>query len=252
MISHQERLARQYHTAVAMTPAESTASWLKSLLGLLAVLVVGDVLAPGRAVAVVVHLEHREVGHEAVGRGAVPVLLAGLEEDAVAGTDDLDRPAAALATADALGDEDRLAVGMGVPGGPGARREVNAARRQARGPDGAATVSMKTVPVNHSVGPAMVSMEFLVICISFSLGLRLTRGAAHCPTSWSVKNSHNCEFAVTRSKPATRGALNVVNPPSNSPALPIRCRRGRDLKHDQEIPALSGRRRGSGLRRAAR
>jgi hypothetical protein len=46
------------------------------------------------------------VGHEAIGRGAVPVVLAGLEEDAVAGADDLDRAALALAEADALGDED--------------------------------------------------------------------------------------------------------------------------------------------------
>src|SRR5947207_2331175 len=35
--------------------------------------------------------------------------------------------------------------------------------------DGAATASMYTVPVNHSVGPAMVSMEFGVICMSFLL-----------------------------------------------------------------------------------
>ena len=37
-----------------------------------------------------------------VGGGAVPVLLAGLEEDAVAGPDHLDRPAAPLREADAL------------------------------------------------------------------------------------------------------------------------------------------------------
>ena len=37
------------------------------------------------------------MGHEPVGCCAVPVLLARLEEDAVAGTDDLDRAAAALA-----------------------------------------------------------------------------------------------------------------------------------------------------------
>ena len=45
---------------------------------------------------------------KAVGRGAVPVVLAGLKEHAVAGPDDLDRAAFALAEADALGDEDRL------------------------------------------------------------------------------------------------------------------------------------------------
>jgi hypothetical protein len=36
------------------------------------------------------------------------VVLAGLEEDTVTGSDDLDGAALALAEADALGDEDRL------------------------------------------------------------------------------------------------------------------------------------------------
>ena len=58
--------------------------------------------------------------------GAVPVLLARLEEDAVAGPDQLDRAAAALAEADALGDPDRLAVRVRVPGGARTRGEMNA------------------------------------------------------------------------------------------------------------------------------
>ena len=66
------------------------------------VLLVADVVAPGRGVAFLVDLDHRDVGHEAVRRRPVPVLLAGLEEDAVAGADHLDRPAAPLAEADAL------------------------------------------------------------------------------------------------------------------------------------------------------
>jgi hypothetical protein len=51
------------------------------------------------------------MGHELVGRRSVPVVLAGLEEDAVAGPDLLDRAAAALAEADALGYVDRLPEG---------------------------------------------------------------------------------------------------------------------------------------------
>src|SRR5438874_10108822 len=47
------------------------------------VLLVSDVVAPGDWAARVVDLLHGEVGHEAVRRGAVPVVLAGLEEDAV-------------------------------------------------------------------------------------------------------------------------------------------------------------------------
>src|SRR4051794_33210340 len=89
------------------------------------VLLVADVLAPGDRAARLVDLLHGDVEHEAVRRGAVPVVFAGLEEDAVAGADDLDRPALALAPADALGDEDRLPVGVGVPGGTGARGEVH-------------------------------------------------------------------------------------------------------------------------------
>src|SRR5581483_9846256 len=97
------------------------------------VLLVGDVLAPGDRAARFVGLLHRDVGHEGAGGGAVPVLLAGLEVDAVAGADQLDRPAAALAAPDALGDVDRLPERMGVPGGPRAGREVHARGLQPRG-----------------------------------------------------------------------------------------------------------------------
>src|SRR5690242_4039059 len=90
------------------------------------VLLVGDVLAPRDGASGLVVLMHGDVDHEAVRGGAVPVVLAGLEEDAVAGPDDLDGAALALAQADALRDEDRLAVGVGVPGGPGAGREMDA------------------------------------------------------------------------------------------------------------------------------
>jgi len=63
--------------------------------------------------------------------GAVPVVLVGLEEHAVAGADDLDRAAAPLAQADALGDVDGLAVWVRVPGGPGAGCEVDTRGLQA-------------------------------------------------------------------------------------------------------------------------
>src|SRR3954447_16216617 len=74
-----------------------------------AVLVVGHVLAtrhrlhPRHRAAGRVVLLHGDVGHEVVGGGAVPVVLAPLEEDAVAGPDDLDAAARALAAPDALG-----------------------------------------------------------------------------------------------------------------------------------------------------
>src|SRR5205807_5821640 len=89
------------------------------------VLLVGDVLAPVDGAALVVDLLHRQMGHEAVGRGAVPVVLARLEVDAVAGADDLDRTVAPLAAPDAFGDVDGLTKGVRVPGRAGTWGEVN-------------------------------------------------------------------------------------------------------------------------------
>jgi hypothetical protein len=57
---------------------------------------------PHRRVPLVFDLEHRDMRHEASRRGAMPVILAGLKEDAVAGPDQLDRPTAALGEADAF------------------------------------------------------------------------------------------------------------------------------------------------------
>jgi hypothetical protein len=71
------------------------------------------------------------------------VVLAGLEEHAVAGADDLDRAAAALAESESLGDEDGLAERVGVPCGPRARGWTLAAATR-DGSMGVATVSMKT------------------------------------------------------------------------------------------------------------
>src|SRR3954449_2106680 len=89
------------------------------------VLLVGDVFSPGDRAAGLVVLLHGDVRHEAVRGGAVPVVLARLEEHAVAGADLLDRAALAPAEADALGDEERLPVRMGVPGRTSAGREVH-------------------------------------------------------------------------------------------------------------------------------
>lgn len=66
------------------------------------------------------------MGHEPIRGGAVPVVLTWLEEHPVAGTDDLDRSAATLASADALEHVDRLTYRVRVPCGPGAGREVPA------------------------------------------------------------------------------------------------------------------------------
>ena len=99
-------------------------------------------LAPCDDLAGVVCLLHRDVGHESGGCGAVPVVLARLEEDAVSGADDLDRTALALAETDALGDPDRLPVRVRVPGSARARREVDLLAAMREPSDGAATGSM--------------------------------------------------------------------------------------------------------------
>ena len=71
----------------------------------------------------------------------MPVLLAGLEEHAVAGADDLDRPAAPLGKAESLEDVDRLAVGVRVPrrACTGVKWTLLALRRETS--DGVATAS---------------------------------------------------------------------------------------------------------------
>src|SRR5215210_8165375 len=121
------RLATTSLTQVCTQP------WQTWSRGLLPVLRVGDVLAPGDGATGVVGLLHRQVGHEAVGGGAVPVLLAGFEEHAVARADDLDGAAEALAEPHALGDVDGLPKRVGVPGGPSAGGEVDARGSQAGG-----------------------------------------------------------------------------------------------------------------------
>src|SRR4051812_24844802 len=55
----------------------------------------------------------------------MPVVLAWLEEDAIAWPDQLDRPALPLAQANALGDPDRLTVRVRVPGGARTRGEMH-------------------------------------------------------------------------------------------------------------------------------
>src|SRR4051794_19409657 len=98
-----------------------------------AVLLVGDALAPGHGAARVIGLLNGDVGHEAIGRSAMPVLLVRLEEDSVPRPDHVDLTTSPLAEPDALGHVDRLPEGMRVPGGSSAGREVDAGRGDPRG-----------------------------------------------------------------------------------------------------------------------
>src|SRR6188472_117389 len=91
------------------------------------VLVVGDVLGPFGLGAVDWRLPHREVRHEVVGCGAMPVPLAGRRMDRVAGANLDHLPAARLHAPHPLGDVERLADGMGMPRVARAGREADEA-----------------------------------------------------------------------------------------------------------------------------
>lgn len=91
------------------------------------------------------------------------MVLAGFEEDAVAGPDDLNGSVLALAETDAFSDEDGLAVRVRVPGGAGARGELSqaavapcAARPSASARPTGGTASTDHAPAYH---PASGSTE---------------------------------------------------------------------------------------------
>src|SRR4051794_12572697 len=91
-----------------------------------AVLLVGHLFHPVDRLTVL-HLSDGDVRHRAIGRGAVPVFLAGLEPDDVAGADLLDRSTFSLYAAEAGGDEQRLTQRVRVPRGaraPGSKVTV--------------------------------------------------------------------------------------------------------------------------------
>src|SRR5579871_6562146 len=83
------------------------------------VLIVGDFFEPVDGFSVEFFLDG-DVGHGGGGGGAVPVFLAGGEPDDVAGAEFFDGAAVALGPAEAGGDDEGLAEGVGVPVGAGA------------------------------------------------------------------------------------------------------------------------------------
>src|SRR6185312_1131854 len=80
------------------------------------VVVVGDVLEPAGLRALGDGFEHRQVFHEVVRRGAVPVLLAGWGVDGLSGMHLDDLAAAGLHQRDTGGDVQRLPDRVRVPG----------------------------------------------------------------------------------------------------------------------------------------
>jgi hypothetical protein len=90
----------------------------------LRVLVVGDVVEAGHDLARVVRFLHRDVRHESVRGRAVPVLLAGLDVADVARADLLYAAPGGDET-DAVGDVQRLSLGVVVPSSASARGEAD-------------------------------------------------------------------------------------------------------------------------------
>ena len=128
------------------------------------VLGVGHLLAPLRLRAIRGRLPHRQVRHEAVGCGPMPVPFPGRSGDGIAGMD-LDDPAAAgLAPAQAIGDVERLAHGMPVPRIPGTRCEANEAH-----PDAGWALA-----TDQDVVPGVTGEH-----VGRGLGRRLTRSDLH-------------------------------------------------------------------------
>src|SRR5919202_4198176 len=97
------------------------------LLSTRRVLLVGHVLQPGHDLSVGVGFLDGDVGHEAVGGRAVPVLLAGFDVDDVAGADLLDAAVPDGDEADAVADVEGLSLRVVVPGGAGAGGEPDVA-----------------------------------------------------------------------------------------------------------------------------
>jgi hypothetical protein len=97
------------------------------------------------------------------------VVLARLEEDAVAGTDHHDRSALTLAEA-AIPSVTQIVWPCGcvchAVRAPGVKWTREAPKRDAS--VGAVIASMNTDPVNQSLGPGSVSTVFLVICTDLS------------------------------------------------------------------------------------
>jgi hypothetical protein len=97
------------------------------------VLLIRDMLQPDDKCFALVAFLNREVRHGAVGSRAVPVLLAGLDPDRVAGMDFLDGLALELDAPHSGDDMQRLSHGMRVPCGAGAGCEGNQSSADAGG-----------------------------------------------------------------------------------------------------------------------
>jgi hypothetical protein len=77
----------------------------------------------------------------------MPMLLAGLEPDDVAGSDLVNGTAAALRPAEARSDDQGLTQRVGVPSGPGTWFEGEVCAANARGAGASNSGSTRTVPV---------------------------------------------------------------------------------------------------------
>src|SRR6266496_2141211 len=92
------------------------------------------------------------------GRGrasAVPMLRSRSEPHDITGTDFLDRPTPALNASAAEGHDESLPQRVRVPCGPSAKLERDARTPTRAGSGARNRGSIRTAPVNHSVGPTL-------------------------------------------------------------------------------------------------
>jgi len=114
---------------------------------------------------------NRDMGHRAMRRGTVPVLLLRREPDDITGADLLDRPAFALRAAQSRGDKQRLANGCVCQAvrAPGSKVTVAPPTRAPALPLNGA--SILTVPVKYASFPLAEGCEPLRLISMLSLHL---------------------------------------------------------------------------------
>jgi hypothetical protein len=165
------RRSEAYRRPHRVRSAAQRVSWAS------AVLVVGDEVAPLALGPGFGGVPDRQMRHEVVGGGAVPVPLLRWGVDGISGAHHDDLAAAGLDQSDAFSDVQCLSDGVAVPRRTRTGRECTALTRRRDGSSPFAVTSNQTSPVNISAGP------FVLGClrrISNSL-LLLYR------TGWSVQ-----------------------------------------------------------------
>src|SRR5207247_129627 len=194
-------------------------------IGRLRVLLIRYMRAPAHGAAALVRPLDRDVGHEPRRRGAVPVVLARFEEDAVAGRITSTGPPSRWQRPTPSVTQIVCPCGWVCHAvrAPGVKCTPAAPIRDPS--DGAATVSTYTAPVNQSLGPVLVSRLFLVICMRLSFlscdrvsaaavgTARGSRGSSlSCPTCLALRRSRERRSLEGQDDTASPSSEETVHP----------------------------------------